>query len=130
MITTLREKIKFLWKRRLFIIRFNFDLSDGLITLVSNKDRQIGKTTYLVKQCFNYDLGLIVGSAFEKRTLKEKYPELRVYTTEDIRRFPVTKNKEFLVDETVDLRFLNEYYLKKRSKIQIVGGILFTAEDM
>lgn len=120
---TMLEKLKRLVARRLFIVRFNFDLSKGVITYVEAKHRGIGKTTYLVKQCMKYELGLIVGSQHEKKYIKETFNFHDVFTMEEVKRYPHTNLHEFLVDETVNYKFLVTYYLHTHPKIKIVGGV-------
>lgn len=119
------NNFKLWWKRRLFIIRFNFDLSNGTLTKVNEEHRGIGKTTYLVKQCKKYKLGLIVGSQEQKKHIMSTLNFKHVYTMADVKRYPHIKGHEFLVDETVGLKFLNEYYLHTHPKVHVIGGIIY-----
>lgn len=118
-----KQQLKVWVKRRLFILRFNFDLSDGVLTNVKAEDRGIGKTTYLVKQCKKYNLGLIVGSQHEKKRIIEDFKFKHVYTMTEVKRYPHTNIHEFLVDETVNYKFLHDYYLNTHPKIKVIGGV-------
>lgn len=114
------------WKRLKLKIKFNFALSEGELVFVNGRHRGLGKTTYLVKQCKKYDLGLIVGSRAEKLRIITDFDFKHVYTMEEVKRYPHSNIHEFLVDETVSLGFLNKYYLHTHPKINVVGGFAYT----
>lgn len=106
-------------------VKFNFALSSGEVTYVTPRHRRLGKTTYLVKQCKKYNLGLIVGSKSEKNRIIHDFNFINVYTMEEVKRYPHTKIRDFLVDDTVGLGFLNKYYLHTHLKIRVVGGFIY-----
>ena len=119
------NNLKLKWERFKLAVKFNFALSDEEVVYVDDKHKGLGKTTYLVKQCKKYNLGLVVGSQLEKQRIIQEFNFRNVYTMEEVKRYPHSTVHEFLVDDTVGLGFLNKYYLHTHPKIRVIGGFVY-----